>query len=150
MALFDASDIFKDEDHTETIELDCFQVPDGDPKPTLTILFTPDVRKLESRVSKQYNGLGKMRFVIDSEGQQRGEAELTNDPQAYCQAILKEAYKESTGIFPQPTKTLVLAAIEEKPVFARALAGELMGFFQSHDVKLKEDEGTTRKNSDDS
>ena len=91
-----------------------------------------------------------MRFLVDGDGKNQGEAELVDKPQAYCREVLTEAYQDSTGIFEKPTKELILAAIDEKPVFARALAGEIMGFFKSKDVQIQAETEDARKNSDDS
>ena len=143
MALFNSNDIYTPVDHTETILLEIFEVPEDEPTPTLTILFNSDIRKLESRAAHQHSGF-KMKFLIDGVGKddasQRGEAVMIDEPQAYCTKILKAAYKDSTGIFEKPTKELMLGAIEEKPVFARALASQIMGFFASKDITLKKEE----------
>jgi hypothetical protein len=146
MALFTAEDIYSPKDHTETILLDCFIVPDGEPIPTLEIYFTSEIRKLESRAAKKHNGF-KMKILIDQgDPQGKGEATPIDEPQEYCHEILEAAYKDSTGIFKQPTKELILAAIDEKPVFARALASKILECFEKKDVQIKAAEEDTKKN----
>ena len=120
-------------------------LPEGEAPPSMDILFNSEIRKLEKRLFRQYTG-GSQKAIVDlTTGEQKAEININIDRSSYTKELLKKAYINSSGIFENPSKELILAAIDEKSAFAEALAEEIAKFFRSKDAKIKQREEEDKK-----
>ena len=142
MAMFSAEAILarkREKEHELTLE-ECFEIPEGEPVPSMTIQVNAEIRKFERRIRNKYNNI---------ELEYRGEGargKIVNDPINYCQALIKRCYIDSQDVMDNPSKALLLDIVEQKEDFAGALASVFVAYFKGAEQTQKEQDEIDEKN----
>ncbi len=136
MALFNAADILSDDREEKDIELDFFDVPEGEAVPSLTIELSNKTRAVYQKAADKYNNI-RIKY---RKGSKMPEGEIINDPVGFCRDMLVKAYVSSQNLFDTPSKEAVIALLDREPRFSKALASRMIDAFEHADLYTEDED----------
>jgi hypothetical protein len=134
MALFSAAAILADEKEERVIELDFFDLPEGQDIPTITIEISNRTREAVRKAADRHSNV----LIQYSKGRPVGK--LVNRPDEYCREVLDAAYLDSEGLVDNPSKEVILKLLKREPRLAKELASKLMETFEHSDLYQDEED----------
>lgn len=129
--LFDSQALLADNEEEQVITLD--RIAEVDPKPTITIKLTDEIRE------KQKDLFNKFNRIIFKGYRNQQEAELKSKKIEYAKALVDLCVVNSTGLFEKHDKTLLKRVFLRQPSFMDYVLSEITKMFDGS-VKLVEEE----------
>jgi len=129
--LFDSQALLADNEEEKVITLD--RIEEVDPKPTLTVKLSDEIREKQRELFNKYN-----RIVFRGNRKEQ-EAELKSKKTEYAKALVDLCVINSTGLFEKHDKALLKRVFIRQSSFMDYVLSEITKAFDGS-VKLTEEE----------